>query len=1588
MKPFFRYFLCWMLFVFAVCPGGQSTGEITLGRSIRSYMDPGQNTVRVQLALSVFNLTGKEIQDVLVKDRFVETASSIDSSLPYSRMGEDYVWCLGSIPAQDYREVVVDLEIPGLAAGDAVDQGAAAAGVYYLIPVSATASPAVALDIENLAPYLQATMDANANDPYVRRKAAELGHRLDSILDYGAQSVDFELYEGSLRGARGTLWSQAGNALDRSSLLVALLRASGIPARYAQGEIPEASASALIASMFEFQPGQSGLLPEGLPLADPASRSELIAEATGHSWIEYWSQGEWMPFDPSLRGANLSATPYIDPATVYAEVPDALRHKIHFRTTVELLSQFNTLDISHPIDLTLRTVETVGEPITVGHSTQNRQEGGILGVGGFLDYKPFVASGDNILQGTPFHEQWYGTGIYELSKHFLIAEWLDIGLESPRGTMMEFRRTILDRLGYVRREKGQRFYLTDFEGNPPSKPALSELDFFTLYAPVSKTDPSVVEKIRREVQDLRTRLDALSPQLADVDEENPSAEDLRIIRQANLLVSELATQATRLVGTYFVLRSDELGENAARGFGVRSYLDSPRLIIANTALDGTNLKIRLDIRRGYDRAIPAPGQTSFVDFFYRTTRGRIDGALEGVALANASGATSELVHSTFTVMRAALDQGIDVVQVGDPEAVNRLNISEEAQLRVKKAIEAGKAVQIPVRSPQVNGEAAIAWWETDGITGETYAVTEDGGHQLVIEYPVILLGNANTIIGAEVGVLFGSSNTFLNFIGNFLKNFNASHDAESAIVAAKNSVAYNAVLTCAGTVNPGVPELIDGAAELLDDTPSFADYLSRALPRAAQTALQAALGGFGTGFGIGQCIGEMIANAWLADVFEGDPPLPPFYIDTHAFEPSPVRYAETTGSGRLGTGFNAIQSHSSLNRTQLIQIQGMMSLGFVPGGGVGLPIDRLSASSAEVRNSSGELLGSGSIDLTGLAGSLAGIETADAVALSGAGRLATLPLSESGLAAGSQWDSFTVQATGNVKVNLHAAVKVGATNLPLGDYSIISNAVNLSGSGSAALACGAARLDVTPEACLVGVGEGNAIFTSGFLFLQAGAGISFATFSGNLTVLPGDVTFDQIQTNATIGDYLQMYAIASGKEGNDFLYTLDPAGQEIHEVRARVEGPAGWGSIFEDNTLDARLTPDPLATPATYSPRFFVESSTLPGLIAQAKGNVAIENVAAGLSVTITHEPDRMISRQGAKIPGVFEIAIQGQSPDVLTANLVPGGAPSGQALLSASEVTIKGFQPAYSYLYLTPDEPLPASGSVYTVGIQARSSGLDPVSATTVWVIPEIRAGRIYVDRGAIFTSQPQDVPVEVTVKNSGNVQGNFTLTAIAPTGFKTPGILPPGLLQPAESHTQTLHLGSFLTTPGLAGAYLLQARRGGELVYETGVSIQVLGSKAAAAAYMAGEAARQKGRFSLWQALTNLGGALEELEKDLGSESARDLAVAALNAVRDGLGEDFAGFDSELSALASSIQAASGQSLIPLLSDLAEVLERLKSAIEGAPSLLGDLNGDGLFDWRDLFIYTRTWLLTPPRPIQADISEDGKVGTEDILLFRELLR
>lgn len=71
----------------------------------------------------------------------------------------------------------------------------------------------------------------------IRAKAAELKNDPVAIFNWVYSKIEFVPSHGSIQGADYTLQSLRGNATDTSSLLIALLRAADIPARYRYGTI-------------------------------------------------------------------------------------------------------------------------------------------------------------------------------------------------------------------------------------------------------------------------------------------------------------------------------------------------------------------------------------------------------------------------------------------------------------------------------------------------------------------------------------------------------------------------------------------------------------------------------------------------------------------------------------------------------------------------------------------------------------------------------------------------------------------------------------------------------------------------------------------------------------------------------------------------------------------------------------------------------------------------------------------------------------------------------------------------------------------------------------------------------------------------------------------------------------------------------------------------------------------------------------------------------------------------------------------------------------------------------------------------------
>jgi RHS repeat-associated protein len=73
--------------------------------------------------------------------------------------------------------------------------------------------------------------------PEIIAKANELGNSPTRIYEFVRNHTTFEPYFGSLKGSQATLETMAGNDYDLASLLIALLRASGIPSRYVRGTV-------------------------------------------------------------------------------------------------------------------------------------------------------------------------------------------------------------------------------------------------------------------------------------------------------------------------------------------------------------------------------------------------------------------------------------------------------------------------------------------------------------------------------------------------------------------------------------------------------------------------------------------------------------------------------------------------------------------------------------------------------------------------------------------------------------------------------------------------------------------------------------------------------------------------------------------------------------------------------------------------------------------------------------------------------------------------------------------------------------------------------------------------------------------------------------------------------------------------------------------------------------------------------------------------------------------------------------------------------------------------------------------------------
>ncbi|WNG57480.1 hypothetical protein F0U59_23965 [Archangium gephyra] len=149
----------------------------------------------------------------------------------------------------------------------------------------------------------------------IRDLAFLLGKNPVAIYNWVRNNINYVPSFGSIQGSAATLSKKQGNAFDTSSLLIALYRASGIPARYVYGtiQVPADVAMNWVGGVTNPEAAQQLWAQGGVPNVALTNAGRITHIELEHVWVEAWvdfapSRGQkqrqgdtWVPLDASLK---------------------------------------------------------------------------------------------------------------------------------------------------------------------------------------------------------------------------------------------------------------------------------------------------------------------------------------------------------------------------------------------------------------------------------------------------------------------------------------------------------------------------------------------------------------------------------------------------------------------------------------------------------------------------------------------------------------------------------------------------------------------------------------------------------------------------------------------------------------------------------------------------------------------------------------------------------------------------------------------------------------------------------------------------------------------------------------------------------------------------------------------------------------------------------------------------------------------------------------------------------------------------------------------------------------------------------------
>ena len=449
--------------------------DIVVGRTLSAYFTGDVQNNQETITFTVYNQQADSITGVLLTDTLEPGVTLVSASQQPDQSGQNLAWSLGTIEGDYWTSVSITVSLANSSILQ-LDTGAQAFATLNAGPIS-NSTPAAILTQGSVDPNLLAsTPDANTTDPYIQQEAAVLDYNAQNIYNFLQQNITYNAYVGSLRGARGTLWSDAGNALDVASLGVALMRASGIPAQYVEGTLSDAQAQTLLLSMFPASYQTVGYIPSGTTTSDASTIDEttgtdgngLQEETENHYWFEFNTGNGWVNADPLMAaltpGAQVGQT-FTAATGSFTEVLQSLRQTTEVSLTAEIYSTAvaafglgaSPFQDTVVLDQTFNDVDLVGRPLTVGNLVSTSSLGFIF-TSTTNTYTPYIIIGDDALNDDQLPDAITGQQYQEVITNFPLASqiltglFLNVTLAGAGTTSSTYSQTLVDRIGYAARQ--------------------------------------------------------------------------------------------------------------------------------------------------------------------------------------------------------------------------------------------------------------------------------------------------------------------------------------------------------------------------------------------------------------------------------------------------------------------------------------------------------------------------------------------------------------------------------------------------------------------------------------------------------------------------------------------------------------------------------------------------------------------------------------------------------------------------------------------------------------------------------------------------------------------------------------------------------------------------------------------------------------------------------------------------------------------------------------------------------------------------------------------------------------------------------